>query len=292
MPRFIPKRAGLEVCLPQEVNTPERHPLNRSFEWRSTQGPGRLLSASQARAFDSEGYFVLEEAFDADTMKRAIEEIDPVEANVESLLRAQPDGRLFIARAGEITFSPHLVTRSPWLRDFVRHPVFQGLVGDLLGDDVRLYWDQAVYKKPGTEAPFPWHQDNAYTFVEPQQYLTCWLALSDTDLDNGCPWVLPGLHRHGTLLHQMTELGWSCCEDPEGAVALPLRAGSIAVFSSLTPHRTGPNRSAEIRKSYIVQFAPEGAHVLMPDAEGGDLREERCDAPERQFPILVGGRPA
>ena len=57
---------------------------------------------------------------------------------------------------------------------------------------MRLYWDQAVYKKPDTAAPFPWHQDNGYAYVEPQQYLTCWIALTDATEDNGCPWVVPG----------------------------------------------------------------------------------------------------
>lgn len=277
--------------MPPEAANPELHPLNRDFRWRDTRGPFRCLSAQQARDFDARGYAVVEAAFDAATLQRLVAEIDPIEARVESLLRAQPEGRFFIARAGEISFSTHLVTHSPWLREFVSRALFQELAWDLIGGDVRLYWDQAVYKKPGTEAPFPWHQDNAYTFVEPQQYLTCWLALSDTDLENGCPWVLPGLHRRGTLSHRMTDLGWSCLEEPEGAVALPLRAGDMAVFSSLTPHRTGPNRSAEIRKAYIVQFAPEGARVLLPDEAGGAPQEQRCDAPERQFPILVGGQP-
>ena len=277
--------------MPPETVEVEHHPLNRNFRWRDAQGPFRRLSESQAREFDARGFTVVEGAFDSAVLERLVAEIDPIEARVESVLRAQPEGRLFIARAGEISFSTHLVTHSPRLRDFVSGPCFRDLAWDLIGGDVRLYWDQAVYKKPGTEASFPWHQDNAYTFVEPQQYLTCWLALSDTDLDNGCPWVLPGMHRQGTLAHRMTDLGWSCLENPEGALCLPLRAGDMAVFSSLTPHYTGPNHSEAVRKAYIVQFAPEGARVLLPDTDGGAPREQRCDAPERQFPILVGGEP-
>ena len=56
---------------------------------------------------------------------------------------------------------------------------------DLIGGDVRLYWDQAVYKKGDTQEDFPWHQDNGYTFVNPQAYLTCWIPLTDTDESNG-----------------------------------------------------------------------------------------------------------
>ena len=88
---------------------------------------------------------------------------------------------------------------------------------------MRLYWDQAVYKKPGTESPFPWHQDNGYAFVEPQQYLTCWVALTDATEENGCPWVVPGLHRRGTLAHEYSDIGFVCLRDPADAVAVPAR---------------------------------------------------------------------
>ncbi|MDJ0865200.1 MAG: phytanoyl-CoA dioxygenase family protein [Myxococcota bacterium] len=265
---------------------PELHPLNRGFRWQQPEGPFRRISAAQARDYADTGCFVLEDAFGADEVRAAIAEIDPFEAQVEAFLRTRPDGRLFIARAGELTFTTHLVTRSPRLRDFCAGPVFQDLGHDLIGPDVRLYWDQAVYKKPGTADEFPWHQDNGYTYVEPQQYLTCWVALDDATVENGCPWVVPGVHRRGTLRHRMTELGWQCLERPENAVPVPVPAGGIAVFSSLTPHRTGPNRTDALRRAYIVQLAPDGACLVRDDGA-----REPCAAPERQYPILVAGRP-
>ena len=128
---------------------------------------------------------------------------------------------------------------------------------------MNLYWDQAVYKKPEKPRRFPWHQDNGYAFVEPQQYLTIWLALTDATVDNGCPWVVPGLHRRGTLAHRYVDpLGFECLHDPPGAVAAEVPAGGAVVFSSLTPHLTGPNTTAEVRKAYIIQYAPAGAEIL------------------------------
>jgi hypothetical protein len=63
--------------------------------------------------------------------------------------------------------------------------------------------------------PVLWHQDNGYTFVEPQQYLTCWVALTDATEANGCPWVAPGVHKLGTLAHRYVEpLGFECFDDP------------------------------------------------------------------------------
>lgn len=256
------------------------------FDWEQPPGPYRLISEAQAEAYRVDGFFVLEAAFDDATVARLLEEIDPLEARAEALLRSRADGRRGISRAGEITFRPHLVTASDFLRRFSMHPVFQGLAHDLIGRDVRLYWDQSVYKKPGTVAEFPWHQDNGYNYVEPQQYLTCWIALTPATLENGCPWVMPGLHRRGTLRHWPTELGYQCLESSEGARPLPLEPGSVAVFSSLTPHRTGPNVSRTVRKAYIVQFAPDGA-VMYREGEA----PLACNACERQYPVLVGGEP-
>jgi phytanoyl-CoA hydroxylase len=266
-----------------------RHPLNVEFAWSSPTAPFRRITAAQARAYDERGFFVLEDAFSSDELRAVLSEIDPVEARVEAFLQGVDGRRVFIARAGEITFTTHLVLRSAYLRRFVAGPVFQDLCFDLVGPDVRLYWDQAVYKKPGTESPFPWHQDNGYTFIEPQQYLTCWIALTDATEQNGCPWVVPGLHRLGTLAHELSDLGWVCLRDAPDAVPVPARAGSIVVFSSLTPHSTGANRTADVRKAYIVQFAPDGAATVANDEVPGSAPPGPANDPDRQFPILVAG---
>ena len=232
----------------------------------------------------------MEDAFDADTVAALLAEIDPIERALEDRLRLNEGGRAFIARADEITFTTHLVTRSTRLRQFVASPILADLCADLIGPDVRVYWDQAVYKKPATDALFPWHQDNGYAFVEPQQYLTCWIALSDATVDNGCPWVVPGLHKMGTLRHEPTEVGLVCLEHPSDALPVPVASGSIVVFSSLTPHCTGPNRTGDTRKAYIVQYAAEGAEVLLTDGQT-ETERIRADAPDRQFPVLADGLP-
>ena len=265
----------------------EPHPESREFAWRPPDGPFQFLSPEQARAYSEMGGFVLEDAFSADEVARVLEAIDPLEAEAEAALAATSERSFRIARAGEIVFSPHLVARSKALQAFSRHPVFLQLARELIGPDVRLYWDQLVYKKPDTAAEFPWHQDNGYTFVKPQQYLTCWVALTDATEANGCPWIVPGAHKQGTLVHKWTNLGFECLQQPDDPVALEVRAGSVAVFSSLTPHRTGPNLTAQTRKAYILQYAPDGA-VMYPRGDA----PRAADDPNWQYAILTGGQPA
>jgi phytanoyl-CoA hydroxylase len=223
-----------------------------------------------------------------------VAEIDGFEAGVEAWLAGRADQRMAIAEAGAITFTTHLVTRSTRLADFARHPFFAGACADLVGPDVNLYWDQAVYKKPEKPRRFPWHQDNGYAYVEPQQYLTCWVALTDATLDNGCPQVARGRHRAGTLAHTYVDpLGWECFADPgAGEVAVAeVGAGGVVVFSSLTPHLTGPNLTGAVRKAYILQYAPVGAEVLQGDPRGAPVARVPADDPDRQFPVVRGGEP-
>jgi ectoine hydroxylase-related dioxygenase (phytanoyl-CoA dioxygenase family) len=275
-----------------DLDTPERHPWNAGFTWQPREGPFRRLSAAQADHFDEFGFLIVDDAVDATTLSHVTAEIDAFEAELESLLRAADNERAFIAEADAITFTTHLVARSPTVRTLATDDVFAELCFDLIGPDVNMYWDQAVYKKSTKPRRFPWHQDNGYTFIEPQQYLTCWLALTDATVENGCPWIAPGVHRFGTLVHTYVDpLGFECfAEPPTPAVPAPVRAGSALVFSSLTPHTTGPNLTDSVRKAYILQYAPANARVLRGDPNAGPApRRELCDDPQRQFPILRDG---
>jgi ectoine hydroxylase-related dioxygenase (phytanoyl-CoA dioxygenase family) len=266
------------------------HPWNSEFTWPDHSGPFRVVTSAQARAYDVDGFFVLEDVIDAPTIAAVTDAIAPFDREVIDFLHTQPEGRFNIAGIDTVSIAIHVAPRSPVLRDFAASRLFADLCHDLIGPDARLYWEQSVYKAPHSAAPILWHQDNGYTYVEPQAYLTCWVALTDATLENGCVRVLPGVHRGGTLAHRSTPIGFECCEDPDGAVAVPVRAGSIVVFSSLTPHATGYNTTGETRKAYILQYAPDGAVALHGDPERGAPTERVAQADRRrQFAVLEQG---
>jgi len=281
-----------DTAATRPATEPALHPWNHGFTWVDSVGPFRRLSAEQVAQFDRDGYVVVPDVFGPDTLGPLVDEIDGFEVGVEAFLRGEDGERFSIAEAGAITFTTHLVTRSPRLAAFARHPFFAGACADLVGPDVNLYWDQAVYKKPEKPRRFPWHQDNGYAYVEPQQYLTCWVALTDATADNGCPQVAPGLHRRGTLRHTYVEpLGWECLRAHDGAAIAEVGAGGVVVFSSLTPHLTGPNLTDAVRKAYILQYAPAGAAVLEGDPADPPTGRKPADDPDRQFPVLRAGEP-
>ncbi|HEY8123388.1 MAG TPA: phytanoyl-CoA dioxygenase family protein [Myxococcota bacterium] len=261
------------------------HPWSRAFAWTPRTGPFVRLSREQAAHYDANGFIAIEDALAPELVAELIARIDPLEARVDAFLREQPEQRAFIADARAITFTVNPAGRDARLRELISSRVFAELAHDLLGGEVRLYWDQAVYKKSERPAAFGWHQDNAYGFVSPQGYLTFWIALNDATRENGCLEVLPGLHALGTLAHATSRDGiFLDLPDPlppnlPAPLALPLRAGSLVAMSSLLPHRTGPNNTPRVRKAYIVQCCEERSVTWHGDA--------RHPEPERREPVAA-----
>ena len=97
---------------------------------------------------------------------------------------------------------------------------------------------------------------------------------------------MPGAHRDGTLLHRDTAIGFECWGDRDAAHDVPVRAGSIVVFTSLTPHYTARNTTDAVRKAYIVQYAPDGAIARRDNGASDPQNDER-----RQFFVVRDGNP-
>jgi len=266
------------------------HPWNAAFTWVDHHGPFSTISAAQVRAFDELGYFVVDGAFSPEIMAELDHALAPGDARAKEFLAHAPNGRFSVAGLDTQVVAPHAVTRSEFARRFVADPKLAGIARDLVGPDVRLYWEQSVYKQPHGAEPVLWHQDNGYTYVDPQAYLTCWIAITDATTENGCVAVMPGAHRRGTLAHEHTPIGEECWGDWARAVEVPVTAGSIVVFSSLTPHATKRNRTDAVRKAYIVQYAPPEAIAVRaePCREAAPRREPLGDDDRRAWIVRAG----
>ncbi|HUR16114.1 MAG TPA: phytanoyl-CoA dioxygenase family protein, partial [Candidatus Limnocylindrales bacterium] len=130
--------------------------------------------------FRDVGYFVVPELFTPAECDAALGHIE--RAVFELALGDEKDGPL--------SYRPMMHLASPELTAVATDKRWAPIVLPLLGTgDARLYWEQAVAKPPQARTELPWHQDNGYTPLIPQEYVTCWLALDDADEDNGCLWV-------------------------------------------------------------------------------------------------------
>ena len=272
----------------------QAHPWNETFEWRDHRGPFTTLTPEQVAQFDEQGFVVVPDLVDADTLAAVREDLDGLEAEVDAFLQTRDDGRFSITETGALTIAIHAVTRSDAARALSAHPAVLGLCTDLVGPDVRLYWDQAVYKKTEKPRRVPWHQDNGYTYVEPQEYLTVWLALTDATEENGCPEVAPGLPPPGhprPPLHRSARVGV-----PRGGHSRrwPRRWRRAARWCSARSRRTAPAPTSPTRSARPTSSStahPTRRSSRATRRAGPATNRVPCTAPERQYEVLRGGDP-
>ena len=145
--------------------------------------------------------------------------------------------------------------------DHARTPAVLDVVEQILGSDIKLFSDQVFMKPPGGIEK-TYHQDSAYFHIEPADLVTCWLALDDVTIENGCLWVIPGSHREGIKDHS---LAWDVGDRtdktvPEEAlnrsaeVPITLSAGSCSFHHSVLLHRSGPNTTTTRRRGLATHY--------------------------------------
>lgn len=240
-----------------------------------------------ATAFGETGWFVARDVFSSDECDAIVDAVD----------RAAFDLALGSPDDGPLSYRPMLHLTSEALCGVACDRRWADVVFPLLGGDVRLFWEQAVVKPPHARTELPWHQDSGYTPTVPEEYVTCWLALDDADESNGCLWVIPGSHRNGTQRHVNGGSGpfrVGHVGPADDGVPVPVRRGSVLVFSSLLMHRSGPNMTDRHRRAWIIQFCSAGARSALSDrllddrllvAENGSwLGEPRR---QREFDLLA-----
>jgi phytanoyl-CoA hydroxylase len=222
------------------------------------------LTAQQREAFRTDGFFLADGVFSPS-------ECDEIVGHVE---RAAFELALGEKGDGPLSYRPMMHLTSPELTDVATDARWAPIVLPLLGTgDARLYWEQAVAKPPQARTELPWHQDNGYTPLVPEEYVTCWLALDDADLDNGCLWVIPGSHQRGTVPHRNGSGPFRVGHDgPDvDGIPVPVGRGSVLVFSSLLMHRSGPNVTDRSRRAWIIQYCGAAARSKL----SGKLLDDR-----------------
>lgn len=224
------------------------------------------------------GYVVLPQAVRPAVLNAAEQVLDARERAWERELRQLPGGRSWISHAGEVTFTARLAGSEPTLRTLLLSDTFVEFMRAIVGPAVRLYFDQAVYKKPRCNQVVPWHQDNGYNPKVPADYVTFWVAVTDTNVSNGTIRFQPARHHEGPRFHRRSSSGYLICDaGADGGVPVDLQRGDAVAFSSLLPHATGPNTTRHVRKAYIASCIPEGTCLVDGSA---------CDDPVNQ-PLLV-----
>ena len=144
-------------------------------------------------------------------------------------------------------------------------------VRDLIGNDVVAWATHYFCKLPGDGKAVSFHQDASYWGLTPAKTVTVWLALDDTDEENGAMQFLPGSHKVGhipwkesseesVLNQQIKDI--SIFDKP---FSNNLKAGEYSLHSSLLVHGSPKNQSSRRRCGLTIRYAPQDVVPLSPN---------------------------
>lgn len=180
------------------------------------------------------------------------------------------------------------------VHEMATNPVVLDYVGDILGDNFVLWGTHFFCKMPKDGKAVSWHQDASYWPLTPAKTVTLWLAIDDSDRENGCMRVIPESHIQGHLTWRFSEetehnVLDQTVDDPEQygtpPVDLELRAGEISMHSDLILHGSEPNRSVRRRCGLTMRYAATDVHAYMGWHEKGALcRGEDPDGHWSNYP--------
>ena len=163
-----------------------------------------------------------------------------------------------------------------------KKPEIVDVIEDLLGPNIKFYTDQLMMKPRYNGTVTDWHQDSpAWPFFVPQDHVSCWVALDDATVENGCMTVIPGSHKWGPVTREYKQ---HFLDDPEIAKPTPveLKAGHCMFHHGLNFHRTGANPTPNRRRGLALHYLHAETKYLGVHDEESRLRTE-CEMPPRKI---------
>jgi ectoine hydroxylase-related dioxygenase (phytanoyl-CoA dioxygenase family) len=150
-------------------------------------------------------------------------------------------------------------------------PRILDIAEDLLGPNLMLFHDQALFKPERTGGAIAWHQDNMYWKCKPANMASCWLTLDDAFLENGAMQVIPGSHLKPESYEPIPGkilVDAAGRVDESKRVVIDLPAGGIMFHHCQTLHHTEPNTTTKQRRAFAIHFMAPGTR----DAKGEVMR--------------------
>jgi ectoine hydroxylase-related dioxygenase (phytanoyl-CoA dioxygenase family) len=220
------------------------------------------ITEARRRQYREEGFMFLDRALGEEELRILRTECELLVKEQDDEMDRQGTDVLNLSRRNSRYFVFNASQRRPMLEKLIYSDLMAGICRATIGDDAMLFWEQFVVK--GTDkkgAEFGWHQDSGYVDGPHKPYVNAWIPLDDVSEENGTIAVLP-YARAGTrkkVDHVAPPGGGDRIgyfgKDPGIPFIAP--AGSIAVFSSLTFHRSGVNSTSSMRRAYAIQYSPE-----------------------------------
>ncbi|SMX51138.1 phytanoyl-CoA dioxygenase family protein [Actibacterium lipolyticum] len=231
-----------------------------------------MLSSAQKASYDQNGFLMVEDVVTPDQLKRMQ---DVTAGLIEASRHISQSDDVYDLDKGHSAETPRLTRiKLPHKRDPVYHEVLTQsgvtqVLNDLLGPDTTLITSKLNTKAPGGGAAVEWHQDWAFYPHTNDDLLAFGLLLEDVEEDNGPLMVIPGTHKGPVLSHHANGVFCGAIDpddplfEPEKAVTLTGKAGSMSVHHARVLHGSAPNVSDRARKILFFEVAKADAWPIL-----------------------------
>ncbi|MCM4169547.1 hypothetical protein KCTC52924_00327 [Arenibacter antarcticus] len=152
--------------------------------------------------------------------------------------------------------------------DVLWNPAFVMAAHQLLENKPVRFWHDQLFCKPALHGGVvAWHQDYSYwTRTVAMQHLTCWTALDDANVANGCLQYIPKSHKWGLLqkpalagdmdgLKQFLSPEQNKAFNPE---TIELKKGYATFHHPLMVHGSYANKSERSRRAFVLNVFADG----------------------------------
>ena len=211
-----------------------------------------VLSKDEINFYNDQGYLLVEDVISENQHKEMLALVDGFFKKSKMI---RENDNIFDLEDGHSSDNPRLKRikqphqHSQFFWDIIKESKIEGILKDLLGDNVSLKTSKLNTKAPGGGAAVEWHQDWAFYPHTNDNVLALGLMLNDVDIDNGPLMVIPESHKGPVLSHFNNGVFCGAIDpddsdfDMSKAVTLTGKARSMTIHHARTLHGSSPNNS-------------------------------------------------
>ncbi len=206
-----------------------------------------FLSSAQLKQYKDEGYVSPIDALSKDEALEIREEIELIEKKWPKELEGL--GRNYI----------HLI--SPIFDKVSHNPKILDAVESIIGRDILICGTTLFIKNPNEKGFVSFHQDAKYIGLEPHNWVTAWIAVTDANEENGCMRMWSRSHKDELKYHNqkfdennLLTRGQTVENVPiKETTPVILKAGQMSLHHPTIVHGSGLNRSNDRRIGFVIQ---------------------------------------
>jgi len=205
------------------------------------------LTPKQIKDYNDHGYVAPINVITSEEANKIRKEIEKIENNWPNELSGL--GRNYV----------HMI--SPTFDELCHNSKILDAVESIIGKDILICGTTLFIKNPNQEGFVSFHQDAKYIGLEPHNWVTAWIAVTDSNEENGCMRMWSGSHKNNLKKHSekfnegnLLTRGQTVENVPlESTKSVILRAGQMSLHHPTIVHGSGLNKSNDRRIGFVVQ---------------------------------------